>query len=77
MLDLMEPPNTRAEFERRIFLLAEQLRCGKLHFHRRTKMSVLGKLDPTHAGLGRALETRPGSDRRELGTARCAMKAQP
>lgn len=41
MFDPMEPPDTRAEFERRFFLLGEQLRNGKLSFPGGS-MSVLG-----------------------------------
>ncbi|MCL4203787.1 MAG: hypothetical protein KJ000_14900 [Pirellulaceae bacterium] len=42
MFDPMEPPDTRAEFERRFFLLGEQLRNGKLLFFQGAKMSELG-----------------------------------
>lgn len=32
MIKSMSPPQTRAEFERRLHLLREQLRQGKMHF---------------------------------------------
>ena|SRR5260370_31264179 len=45
MLDPMETPNTRAEFERRFFILRELIKNGKLLFPRGIKRSELGLLD--------------------------------
>ncbi len=42
MIERMDIPATRAEFERRLFLLREQLECGKLLFPHGMNMSVMG-----------------------------------
>ena len=44
MFKQMEPPNTRGEFERRFFLLCEQLRNGRMFFPSGMNHSTLGLL---------------------------------
>jgi hypothetical protein len=52
-MDLMKPPETRAEFERRFFLLREQIMRGKMSFPSDIKMSELGLLQVRQLPNGR------------------------
>ncbi len=45
MLTPMDTPRTRAEFERRFYILREQVMNGKLMFPRGMRMSELGLLE--------------------------------
>ena len=41
MMETMQTPTTRAEFERRLHLLREQIRNGKMHFPKGMKLGLL------------------------------------
>lgn len=53
MMNLMKQPNKRAEFERGLFLLREQMMSGKLLFPRGMKKSELGLLEVRRLPNGR------------------------
>lgn len=44
MIKPMQPPETRAEFERRLNLLRERMRQGKMHFSQNVVRSLDGLL---------------------------------
>jgi len=53
MIEPMQTPQTRAEFERRFFLFRESLRHGKVHFNRGLERTIDGILRVRNLPNGR------------------------